>query len=92
MRVPIAEALARLGHTAASGDYLARTVDTHPNGRVRLQALNAMTHLGLLNVEHREVIERAAASSDEYLRNAGRYLLHRVNGTYEPTVQIFTFG
>nr|WP_231127051.1 sulfatase-like hydrolase/transferase [Motilibacter aurantiacus] len=89
VRIPLAEALARLGHTFHSGRFLAETVDTHPNARVRLQALNALTYVGVAALPYKPVVERAAVSTDEYLRNAGRYLSFVLSGAYTPSTPVF---
>lgn len=88
VRIPVAEALARLGHTGRSVPFLAETVDTHQNDRVRLQALNALTWVGVAALPHKGVIERAAASTDEYVRAAARYLDAVLSGTYTPTTDL----
>ncbi len=74
VRVVAAEALARLGHTGRPVAFLAQTLDTHDNVRVRLLALNALTYLGVAVLPYKAAIDRAAASGDEYLAGAGRYL------------------
>ncbi|MDQ7903686.1 sulfatase-like hydrolase/transferase [Phytohabitans sp. ZYX-F-186] len=89
VRIPLAEALARLGHTQHSVKFLAETLDTHPNTWVRLQALNALTFVGVAAMPYKAVVERAAALPDEYLGNAGRYLNHVLAGTYTPTTKIY---
>ncbi|MFN8036138.1 MAG: sulfatase-like hydrolase/transferase [Acidimicrobiia bacterium] len=89
VRIPVAEALARMGRIATSVPFLAETVDTHPNNRVRLQALNALTWVGKAALPYQAVVDRAAASDDEYLRGAGRYLSLVLAGTYTPTAKIY---
>jgi hypothetical protein len=88
VRIPAAEALARMGHDGPSVQFLADTVDTHPDDRVKLQALNALTWVGSVAVAHTAVIERAAGSTDEYVRNAARYLGAVLSGTYSPTTSL----
>jgi hypothetical protein len=68
---------------------VAETVDTHANPRVRLQALNAFTYVGVAALPYMDVVERAATSSDEYIRNAGRYLRFVLTGTYTPSSPVF---
>ena len=46
--------------------FLAQTLDTHDNVRVRLLALNALTYLGVAVLPYKAAIDRAAASGDEY--------------------------
>ena len=89
VRIVVAEALARLGHTGRPVAFLAETIDTHANPRVRLQALNAFTYVGVAALPYLAVVERAATSSDEYLRNAGRYLRFVLTGIYTPASPVF---
>jgi arylsulfatase A-like enzyme len=89
VRVVAAEALARLGHTGRSVAYLAETLDTHADPRVRLLAINALTYVGVAALPYLPVVERAATSTDEYVRNAGRYLRFVLTGTYTPSSPVF---
>jgi arylsulfatase A-like enzyme len=89
VRVVAAEALARLGHTGRPVKFLAETIDTHGSVRVRLLALNALTYVGIAALPYMPVVERAADSSDEYVRNAGRYLRFVLTGTYTPSSPVF---
>ena len=84
VRVVIAEALAGLGRATEAVPFLAGTLDRHPDPRVRLQALNALTYLGDAAEPALPAIERAAFSTDEYLRNAGRYLSLVLHNAYRP--------
>jgi arylsulfatase A-like enzyme len=85
VRVAAAEALARLSEAGRPLAFLAETLDTHEDRRVRLLALNALTDLPVAALKpYEDVIERAAISHDEYIANAGRYLLAVVSGTYDP--------
>ena len=65
------------------------TLDTHENIRVRLLAANAITYVGVAALPYMPVIERAANSTDEYVRNAGRYLRFVLTGTYTPASRVF---
>ncbi|RJK93844.1 sulfatase-like hydrolase/transferase [Vallicoccus soli] len=89
VRIPVAEALARLGHPFHAVRFLAETLDGHEDPRVRLQALNALTWVGTAALPYRDVVARAAEHPDEYLRNAGRYLGFVLDGTYTPTSPVF---
>ena len=89
VRVVAAEALARLGRTGRPVEFLAETIDTHEHPRVRLLALNAFTYVGVAALPYMAVVERAATSSDEYIRNAGRYLRFVLTGTYTPSSPVF---
>ena len=59
---------------------------------MRLQALNALTALGEAARPALSVIEAAAASDQEYLRNAGRYLAAVLKGEYRPDYPVFDLG
>jgi hypothetical protein len=89
VRVVVAEALARLGHTGRPVAFLAATLDTHENPRVRLLAINALTYVGVAALPYKDVVERAAAAGDEYIRGAGRYLDFVLKGTYTPASPVF---
>ena len=89
VRIVAAEALARLGHTGRPVKFLIETLDTHENIRVRLLAINALTYVGVAALPYMPVIERAANSTDEYIRNAGRYLRFVLTGTYTPASRVF---
>ena len=84
VRIPAAEALARLGRPDDAVAFLAETVDTDPDDRIKLQALNALTWVGDDAATQLEVIDRAATSDDEYVANAARYLSTVLRGTYSP--------
>lgn len=89
VQVVLAEALARLGHTGQPVRFLAETADAHPNVRVRLLAMNALTYVGVAALPYMAVIERAANAPDEYVKNAGRYLRFVLTGTYTPASPVF---
>lgn len=84
VRIVVAETLASLGHTEPAVPFLTDTLDHHPNARVRLQALNALTYIGDAAKPALPAITRAATSTDEYLRNAARYLWLVLNNAYHP--------
>jgi arylsulfatase A-like enzyme len=85
VRIPAAETLVRLGVTDHPVRFLADTLDSYPDDRVKLQALNALTWVGEAALPVADVIERATASQDEYVRVAARYLDSVLRGTYLPT-------
>jgi len=89
VRIVIAETLALLGRTGDAVRHLADTLDGHPDKKVRLQALNALTYIGPAARPALPSIARAAFADDEYLRNAGRYLWHVLNGTYRPALSAY---
>lgn len=85
VRIAAAEALALLDRTDDSVPFLAATLREHPDVRVRLQAINALTNIGDRARPALPEITAAAAASDEYLGNAGRYLVRVLTGTYVPS-------
>jgi arylsulfatase A-like enzyme len=85
VRVPAAEALARMGDADAPVRFLIETLDSHPDVPVKLQALNALTWVGEAVRPHVAVVERAVASPDANVRAAARYLDAVLRGTYSPT-------
>ena len=89
VKIPVAEALARLGHPTKAAAFLADTVDNGAGVRIKLQALNALTCIGTAALPHKAVVDRAANSTDEYLKNAGRYLKFVLEGTYTPQTPIY---
>ena len=84
VQVAAAEALARMFVTEGSIAFLAATLDAHENLRVRLQAIRALTNVGVLAKPALPAVQRAAADPDEYVGNAGRYLQRVLTGTYVP--------
>lgn len=89
VRIVAAEALAVLGESGPAVAALADLLETHPHPRVRLQAINALTCLGELARPALPAIENAAASDDEYLIVAGRYLSLVLNGQYTPSAPVY---
>jgi arylsulfatase A-like enzyme len=89
VRIVVAEALAVLGQVGPAVAVLADLLAAHPHPAVRLQALNALTDLGPLARPALPAIEQAAASDDEYLIVAARYLHLVLNGEYTPTSTVY---
>ena len=89
VRIVVAEALAVLEGGGPAVDALADLLATHAHPRVRLQALNALTYIGDLARPALPSIERAAASDDEYLIVAARYLILMLNNKYKPTSLVY---
>jgi len=91
-RVVAADAVASIAPSPDAVTALAAIVDGQDAWPVRLQALNALTYLGEQARPVLATIKRAAASEQEYLRNAGRYLEAVLEGRYEPSYAVFTWG
>lgn len=89
VRIVAAETVGRTGDADRAVEILGELLDTHPNVRIRLQAVNALTFIGEEARGARGAINRAASSGDEYLRNAGRYLSLVLDGPYTPSSPVF---
>lgn len=65
-------------------------VDFQADSRVRLQALNALTFIGEPARQVLAIIERTSeTASDEYIRQASRYLSLVLRGTYTPESPVY---
>jgi hypothetical protein len=92
VRVVAAEVCAAFGEPGEPVAVLAALAGDGEAWQVRLQALNALTALGEAARPALPVIEAAAASDQEYLRNAGRYLAAVLKGEYRPDYPVFDLG
>ncbi|MBO1415968.1 sulfatase [Streptomyces sp. FH025] len=90
VRIPCAEALARqAGDPAALACLADLAGPAHPMS-VRLEAIGALTALAPEAVEpYRDVVAAAADEPHEYIGNAARYLLFRIDGSYTPDTRVF---
>jgi hypothetical protein len=88
-RVVAAEALATMASSPEAVNALAAIVSGSDPWPVKLQALNALTFLGDQAKVVLPTIKAAAADSQEYIRNAGRYLEAVLEGRYEPSYPVF---
>lgn len=91
VRIVVAEALARLGHTGKPVQFLAETLDTDPGVKIKLQAANALTHVGTGALPYMDVIERGAESINEYVRDTCLYLKFILTGTYTPKSVVYLY-
>lgn len=89
VRVVAAEASAHLGAAQEAIVVLSDLAGARQSWQVRLQALNALTALGGAARPALAVFEEAAASDQEYLRNAGRYMAAVLKGEYRPDFPVF---
>ncbi|MFE6867229.1 sulfatase-like hydrolase/transferase [Kitasatospora sp. NPDC057692] len=90
VRIPCAEALVKHTGDPAGAALLAALADPAHPATVRLAALNALTALGpQAAAPHRDVVAGTAAEPHEYLGNAARYLLLRIDGSYTPQSLVF---
>jgi hypothetical protein len=88
-RVVAAEAIATIAVSPEAISVLAGFVDAADPWQVSLQALNSLTFLGDQAKAALRTIKRAAASQQEYVRNAGRYLEAVLEGRYVPSYNVF---
>jgi hypothetical protein len=88
-RVVAAEALATMSPSPEAVNALATIVSGSDPWPVKLQAINALTFLGDQAKVVLPTIKAAAADSQEYIRNAGRYLEAVLEGRYEPSYPVF---
>jgi hypothetical protein len=90
VRIIAAEALAKLGAPERSVQYLGEVLSAHPDARVRLQSLNALTFIGEPARAVLPIVERAIQSAgDEYIRSAARYLSFILRRTYTPSSPVY---
>ncbi|MFJ9370614.1 sulfatase-like hydrolase/transferase [Nocardia sp. NPDC101769] len=89
--IPSLETLARYAEDADAVTRLAGYLDAAQPRPVRLEALSALTALSDAQIgPHRAAIDAAAQSNGEYVSGAARYLLARIDGTYTPSMILFT--
>jgi hypothetical protein len=88
--VVVAEALAKLGQPGPAVAKLASIyetgapTETDAEARIRVQALDALTHVGQAALAAMPQIQAAAASDDSYEHRAGQYLELVLTGRYTP--------
>ncbi|MBD0710932.1 MULTISPECIES: sulfatase-like hydrolase/transferase [unclassified Streptomyces] len=90
VRVVCAEAVGKHTGDPVAAVVLAGLVSpSYPEG-VRLAALGSLTALGpTAAAAHRDVVASVAGEPFEYLGNAARYLLLRIDGDYTPHAAVF---
>ena len=91
-RVVAAEAVATIAPSPEAVKALAAIIDGTDSEPVKLQALNSLTFLGTQAMLALPTIKAAAAGEQAYLRNAGRYLEAVLEGRYDPSYPVFTWG
>jgi hypothetical protein len=89
VKVVLSEVLLKPGAHPPALSWLVDVLDGHPDARVRLQALNALTYLGPVAAPALPAVERAATDADEYLRGAARYLSLVLRGRYTPQTPLY---
>ncbi len=91
-RIVAAEALACLGHSPEAVAVLTTLLDGTDPWPVKLQALNSLTFIGERAKAALPSIRKAAMGQQEYLRNAGRYLVAVLEGRYDPAFPVFVWA
>lgn len=91
VRVVVAEALIRMDEIDEPVRLLAVLAAQDKVWPVQLQALNALTYIGDHARPALPVVQQAAQSEQEYVRNAGRYLSAVLEGKYTPSMPIMDF-
>jgi arylsulfatase A-like enzyme len=91
VKIVVAEALARLGHTGKPVKFLADTLAANPGVRIKLQAANALTYVGTAALPYMDVIDKGAESLNEGVRGACRYLQFVLTGTYTPKSVVYIY-
>lgn len=89
VRISACEALARSGRASVACALLAALIGTAQPSKVRLQALNVLTRMGEAARPALPQIIALTASSDEYLPNAAKLIVQKLDGTYDPAHPIF---
>ncbi|MFJ4658853.1 sulfatase-like hydrolase/transferase [Nocardia sp. NPDC088792] len=89
--IPCAEALARHRNNPDDVRRLVDFADPAQPRPIRLEALAALTALPIARLhEHRAAIAASADPNGGYVSGAARYLLARIDGTYTPSMILFT--
>jgi HEAT repeat protein len=73
VRVVAAEALCRIGESERGLAVLSELLNKHANAKVRLQAANALDHLGALARPALAALRSAEKDEDDYVKRAVRY-------------------
>ena len=73
VRVVAAETLCRIGEAARGLAALSELLTTHKNAKVRLQAANALDHVGDLAKPALDALRKATRDEDDYVKRASRY-------------------
>jgi hypothetical protein len=85
VRVVAAEGLCRVGRAKKGLKCLAELLLDHESAKVRLQAANAIDHLGPVAKPIVEAVEKAArGDSDDYVKRATRYTAAMLRGRAAP--------
>lgn len=89
VRVALAEAIGRAGDVGGAAAALCVPLNGEESVRVKLQAINALTHIGAADAATLAAVGRAKSVKDEYVSRAAQYHELRFTGRYRPDVNIF---
>lgn len=89
VQIVMAEALVRLGESAAGVARLVDILDSEAPWQIKLPAINALTFIGRAAEPALPAARRMAESSVTFLRSAGKYLALQLTGEYRPETRIF---
>jgi hypothetical protein len=90
VRCALAEALIAAGRLDAAQSALLDICSKQTNIRFQLRALNVLSTAPVDQLkEYRADIEKLTGSSDEYVPEAARYLIYRIDNTYKPDSKVF---
>lgn len=89
VRIQLAEALTKLGETETAVPALVDLCAESRPWQIRLHAINALTFVGKAAMPALDAARLAAGGSNEYLKNAGKYLALTLTDQYTPTTEIF---
>ncbi|RVU05840.1 sulfatase [Novosphingobium umbonatum] len=91
IRVLVAETLVHLGEVEEPVKMLTTLAAQDRVWQVQLQAINGLTFIGEAARPALPVVQQAALSEQEYVRNAARYLSAVLEGRYTPSLPIMDF-
>lgn len=89
VRIPLAEALGRAQDPERWVHYLTETAATHPDPRVKLQALESLTWLPLRPEISLATVSALREHDDTYVRQSTDFLTQKLDGTYSPRNLVF---
>lgn len=92
VRIPLSEALARLGEAETAVPALIALCDPAQPWQIRLHALNALTFIGDAAQPALDAARLAAGDQRAYLSSAGKYLALKLTGAYAPSVPVFDWA
>ncbi|ANI77283.1 sulfatase-like hydrolase/transferase [Sphingobium sp. EP60837] len=89
VRVALAEAMGYVGSISRAESILLRLLEETASLRVKLQVVNALTHIGAKSDATLAVLKEALKLDDEYVPRAAIYQILIMSGEYQPQVDTF---